>query len=66
MSNIPRALGFKAMGIPLGSMINAEISDAIPPAYSKFVAEAWLRSVRDAVVASASAPGRPFRSSARN
>jgi hypothetical protein len=33
-----------SMGIPIGTMTVAEISDAIPPAYSKFVAEAWLRS----------------------
>jgi DNA (cytosine-5)-methyltransferase 1 len=43
-SNIPRELGFKAMGVPLGTMTTAEISDAIPPAYSKFIGEAWLRS----------------------
>jgi DNA (cytosine-5)-methyltransferase 1 len=45
-SNIPRELGFKAMGAPLGSMTVAEISDAIPPAYSRFVAEAWLTPAR--------------------
>jgi hypothetical protein len=43
-SNVPRAIGFAAMGIPLGSMTNAEISDAIPPAFSKFIAEQWLQS----------------------
>jgi DNA (cytosine-5)-methyltransferase 1 len=42
-SNVPRQFGFKAMGIPLGSMTVAEISDAIPPAYSRFIAEAFLR-----------------------
>jgi DNA (cytosine-5)-methyltransferase 1 len=42
MSNIPTELGYKAMGIPSGSMTVAEISDAIPPAYAKFIAEAWL------------------------
>jgi DNA (cytosine-5)-methyltransferase 1 len=42
-SNIPRELGFRAMGIPFGSMTVAGISDAIPPAYARFVAEAWLR-----------------------
>jgi hypothetical protein len=41
-SNIPRELGFRAMGIPLGTMTVAEISDAIPPAYSRYVAEQWL------------------------
>jgi DNA (cytosine-5)-methyltransferase 1 len=44
-SNIPRPLGFKAMGIPFDSMTTAELSEAIPPAYSKFIAEAWLRSL---------------------
>jgi DNA (cytosine-5)-methyltransferase 1 len=43
-SNVPTKLGYVAMGIPFGSMTTAEISDAIPPAYSKFVAEQWLRS----------------------
>jgi DNA (cytosine-5)-methyltransferase 1 len=47
-SNVPTELGYRAMEIPFGSMTTAEISDAIPPAYSKFVAEAWLRSVRNA------------------
>jgi DNA polymerase I-like protein with 3'-5' exonuclease and polymerase domains len=49
-SNVPRELGFKAMGIPLDSMTVAEISDAIPPAYSKFIAEKFLEqfAVRDA------------------
>jgi DNA (cytosine-5)-methyltransferase 1 len=41
-SNVTSALGYKAMGIPFGSMTTAEISDAIPPAYSKFIAEQWL------------------------
>ena len=43
-SNIPREHGFAAMGIPFAAMTVAEISDAIPPAYSRFIAEAWLRS----------------------
>jgi DNA (cytosine-5)-methyltransferase 1 len=47
-SNVPPALAFKAMGIRLGTMTVAEISDAIPPAYARFVAEAWLRSVEAA------------------
>jgi DNA polymerase-1 len=42
-SNIPSELGYKAMGIPFGSMTTAEISDAIPPAYSRYIAEAWLK-----------------------
>jgi DNA (cytosine-5)-methyltransferase 1 len=41
-SNVPRAIGHAAMGIDW--MTTAEISDAIPPAFSKFVAEQWLRS----------------------
>ena len=48
--NIPTDLGFKAMGIPLDAMTVAEISDAIPPAYSKFIAEKFLEqfAARDA------------------
>jgi hypothetical protein len=42
-SNVPSELGYQAMGIPFGSMTTAEISDAIPPAYSKFIAEQWLK-----------------------
>ena len=30
------------MGVPEGSMTLAELSEAIPPAYSRFVAEAFL------------------------
>ena len=41
-SNIPTELGFEAMGIPRDAMTVAEISDAIPPAYSKFIAEKFL------------------------
>jgi DNA (cytosine-5)-methyltransferase 1 len=41
-SNVPRPLAFRAMRIPLGTMTVAEISDAIPPAYSRYVAEQWL------------------------
>jgi hypothetical protein len=47
ISNVPTELGYQAMGIPFGSMTTAEISDAIPPAYAKFIAEAWLRSLAD-------------------
>jgi DNA (cytosine-5)-methyltransferase 1 len=39
-SNVPRAIGHAAMGIDW--MTTAEISDAVPPAFSKFVAEQWL------------------------
>jgi DNA (cytosine-5)-methyltransferase 1 len=42
-SNLPWAHAFIAMGVPVGSMTLAELSDAIPPAYSRFVAEQWLR-----------------------
>ena len=42
-SNLPWAYGFVALGVPVGSMTLAELSDAIPPAYSRFVAEQWLR-----------------------
>jgi DNA (cytosine-5)-methyltransferase 1 len=41
-SNVPSELGYQAMGIPFGAMTTAEISDAIPPAYSKYVAAQWL------------------------
>ena len=41
-SNIPTELGFKAMGIPRDGMTVAEISDAIPPAYSRWIAERFL------------------------
>src|ERR1700722_2896133 len=39
--NLPREHGFIAMGIDW-PMTTAEISEAIPPAYSRFVAEAFL------------------------
>jgi hypothetical protein len=38
------------MGVPLGAMAMNRLSNAVPPAYARYVAEAWLRSVRDAVV----------------
>ena len=49
-SNIPTELGFKAMGIPRDAMTVAEISDAIPPAYSRWIAERFLEqfAVKDA------------------
>jgi DNA polymerase I-like protein with 3'-5' exonuclease and polymerase domains len=42
-SNVPSELGYQAMGIPFGSMTTAEISDAIPPAYSRYIAEQWFK-----------------------
>ena len=42
-SNGPWAHAFIAMGVPVGSMTLAELSEAIPPAYSRFVAENFLR-----------------------
>jgi DNA (cytosine-5)-methyltransferase 1 len=45
-SNIPRELGFKAMGIPLGTMTTSEISDAVPPAFARFIAKAGFE-IRD-------------------
>jgi DNA (cytosine-5)-methyltransferase 1 len=41
-SNVPSAIGRAAMGIDW--MTTAEISDAVPPAFSRFVAEQWLQS----------------------
>jgi DNA (cytosine-5)-methyltransferase 1 len=41
-SNWPWEHGFIAMGVPIGSMTLAELSESIPPAYSRFVAEASL------------------------
>jgi DNA (cytosine-5)-methyltransferase 1 len=43
-SNRPREHGFIAMGVPVGSMTLAELSEAIPPAYARFVAEAFLKT----------------------
>jgi DNA (cytosine-5)-methyltransferase 1 len=40
-SNRPWADAFLAMGVPIGSMTLAELSEAIPPAYSRFVAQVW-------------------------
>ena len=42
-SNRPREHGFIAMGVPVGSMTLAELSEAIPPIYARFVAEAFRR-----------------------
>jgi DNA (cytosine-5)-methyltransferase 1 len=41
-SNLPWEYGFIAMGVPIGSMTPAELSEAIPPAYARYVAEAFL------------------------
>jgi DNA (cytosine-5)-methyltransferase 1 len=43
-SNIPREHGFSAMGVDW-SMTTAEISDAIPPAYSRFIGEQWKQTL---------------------
>ena len=43
-SYIPTELGFKAMGIDRRSMTVAEISDAIPPAYARYIAQTFLNS----------------------
>jgi DNA (cytosine-5)-methyltransferase 1 len=40
--NLPWEYGFIAMGVPIGSMTPAELSEAIPPAYARYVAEAFL------------------------
>jgi DNA (cytosine-5)-methyltransferase 1 len=42
-SNGPWAHAFMAMGLAVGSMTLAELSEAIPPAYARFVAENFLR-----------------------
>jgi DNA (cytosine-5)-methyltransferase 1 len=43
-SNLPWEYAFAAFGVPIGSMTLAELSEAIPPAYSKFIGESWLHS----------------------
>jgi DNA (cytosine-5)-methyltransferase 1 len=34
---------FTLMGLPLGTMTVDELSEAIPPAYSRYIAETWLK-----------------------
>jgi DNA (cytosine-5)-methyltransferase 1 len=46
-SNLPREHGFIAMGIDW-PMSTAEVSEAIPPAFSRYIAEAWLRTFASA------------------
>ena len=41
-SNRPWAHGFIAMGVPVGSMTLAELSEGIPPAFARFIAESFL------------------------
>lgn len=41
-SNLPWEHAFVAMEIPVGSMTLAELSEAIPPAYARHVAESFL------------------------
>jgi DNA (cytosine-5)-methyltransferase 1 len=54
-SNRPWAHAFIAMGAPVGSMTLAELSEAIPPAYSQFVAEAFLSQAQPERLAQAAA-----------
>jgi DNA (cytosine-5)-methyltransferase 1 len=49
-SNRPREHGFIAMGVPVGSMTLAELSEAIPPAYSRYIAETFLNGAAGALV----------------
>jgi DNA (cytosine-5)-methyltransferase 1 len=44
-SNLPWAHAFIAMGVPVGSMTLAELSEAIPPAYSRFIVEAFSAGI---------------------
>ena len=49
-SDRPREHGFIAMGVPIGAMTLAELSEAIPPAYARYVAEVFLKAARAAVM----------------
>jgi DNA polymerase-1 len=42
-SNLSWEDGFTLMGVPAGSMTLNELSEAIPPVYSRYVAQQWLR-----------------------
>jgi DNA (cytosine-5)-methyltransferase 1 len=48
-SNLPREHGLSAMGVAW-PMTTAELSEAIPPAYSRLIAETWLRRVCEATI----------------
>ena len=43
-SKLPLEFAFAAMGVPLGSMTLTSLCDGVPPAYSRFVAEAFLKT----------------------
>jgi DNA (cytosine-5)-methyltransferase 1 len=43
-SNRPWTHGFTAMGVEVGAMTLVELSEAIPPAYARYVAEAFLKA----------------------
>ena len=45
-SNLPISVGREAMGMPW--VTGAELSEAIPPAYAQFIAEAFLNSLAHA------------------
>jgi DNA (cytosine-5)-methyltransferase 1 len=42
-SNLSREDQFILMGVPVGSMTLSELSESIPPIYSKHIAEQWLK-----------------------
>jgi DNA (cytosine-5)-methyltransferase 1 len=55
-SNLPISVGREAMGMPWAT--GAELSEAIPPAYAKFVAEAFLHTLEQTL--QAKAPAQPI------